>query len=97
MLDKSECITSNTARFTPGMWIGFRIGIGSVKKRKISSFADIHISNRPAPSVVTIPTALSRLIENEKIKVKVKASLKQVTKAQTGSRDIALLFLQPRR
>jgi hypothetical protein len=32
-----------------------------------------------------------------KFKVKVKFSLEQATKAQMGSRFIALLFLQPRR
>ena len=32
-----------------------------------------------------------------KVKVKVKFSLEQTTKTQTGSRCIALLFLQPRR
>ena len=33
---------------------------------------------------------------NAKVKVKVKFSLEQATKAQRGSRCIALLFLQPR-
>jgi hypothetical protein len=31
-----------------------------------------------------------------KVKVKVKVTLEQATKAQRGSRGIALLFLQPR-
>ena len=34
---------------------------------------------------------------NGQVKVKVKFSLEQATKAQRGSRDIDLLFLQPRR
>ena len=42
----------------------------------------------------------SRCLENGtniKVKVKAKFSLQQATKAQGGSRGIALLFLQPRR
>jgi hypothetical protein len=36
-------------------------------------------------------------IRARKVKVKVKFTLEQATKAQRGSRCIALLFLQPRR
>jgi hypothetical protein len=36
-------------------------------------------------------------LRHEGIKVKVKFTLEQATKAQRGSRDIALLFLKPRR
>ena len=44
-----------------------------------------------------IPETLGQIIFPEQVKVKVKFSLEQVTKAQRGSNFIASLFLQPRR
>ena len=45
------------------------------------------------------PSFLSTIITsvNVKLKVKVKVTLEQATKAQKGKRYIAILFLQPRR
>ena len=48
-------------------------------------------------SVVVVDSNPSCVFLSIKVKVKVKFSLEQATKAQRGSRGIALLFLQPRR
>jgi len=50
---------------------------GTVREKRTFALAEIRTQNRPAPSV----------------KVKVKFTLEQATKAQRGSRGIALLFL----
>ena len=54
----------------------------------------VHFSHNKQSPCVTKPI---HKILHKYTKIKVKVSLEQATKAQRGSRCIALLFLQPRR
>jgi hypothetical protein len=74
--------------------------LSTKEKRQVRSKR--HNSSHVSKKVVTVPDTQNtmygiprglNMIINVKVKVRVKITLEQITKAQSGSRDIALLFL----
>ena len=69
-----------------GRYVDHTLGQDVVNKRKF--FYSYGLKPRPTPSLVSTPSPSSTGIN-----VKVKFTLEQATKAQSGNRGIALLFL----